>query len=115
MTFPAYRHLLAMTPAPRHLDGTDQPTGQPVGVAALSQGHAVGLVLADVPVEGGGHPELLSLFVHRDWRSKGLGTMLVGALEEGTLYAARADDPATAVEEVRAALQALFEGLDVRP
>jgi AcrR family transcriptional regulator len=44
-----------------------------------------------------------------------LAHLLVGALEEGTLYAARADDPATALEEVRAALQALFEGLDVRP
>jgi len=44
-----------------------------------------------------------------------LAHLLVGALEEGTLYAARAEDPATAVEEVRAALQALFEGLDVRP
>jgi AcrR family transcriptional regulator len=44
-----------------------------------------------------------------------LAHLLVGALEEGTLYAARADDPETAVEEVRAALQALFEGLDVRP
>lgn len=44
-----------------------------------------------------------------------LAHLLVGALEEGTLYAARADDPATALEEVRAGLQALFEGLDVRP
>jgi GNAT superfamily N-acetyltransferase len=82
MTFPAYRHLLALTPAPRHLDDTEQPTIQPVGVAALVDRQAVGLVLADTPIEGGRHPEVLSLFVHRDWRGKGLGTTLVGALED---------------------------------
>jgi GNAT superfamily N-acetyltransferase len=82
MTFPAYRHLLAMTPAPRHLDGTEQPTMQPIGVAALSEEQSVGLVLADIPIEGGGHPEVLSLFVHSDWRGRGIGTMLVAALED---------------------------------
>jgi len=38
---------------------------------------------------------------------------LVGALEEAVLYAARADDPARATEEVRAALHALIDGLVV--
>jgi GNAT superfamily N-acetyltransferase len=87
MTFPAYRHLLTLTPAPRHLDGTDQPARQPIGVAALSQGESVGLVLADTPLAGGRHPEVLSLFVHSDWRGKGIGTMLVGALEDSLRHA----------------------------
>jgi AcrR family transcriptional regulator len=43
-----------------------------------------------------------------------LAHLLVGALEEGTLYAARADDPASAVAEVRAALRRLVDGLTVR-
>ena len=40
-----------------------------------------------------------------------LAHLLVGALEEGALYAARAEDRATALEEVRAALRRLLEGL----
>ena len=43
-----------------------------------------------------------------------LAHLLVGALEEGALYAARADDRAVALEEVRAALRRLLEGLAVR-
>jgi GNAT superfamily N-acetyltransferase len=82
MTFPAYRHLLALTPAPRHLDGTEQPTRQPVGVAALCGDRAVGLALADRPMAGGGHPELLSLFVHSEWRGRGIGTRLIAAVEQ---------------------------------
>jgi len=40
-----------------------------------------------------------------------LAHLLVGALEEGALYAARAEDPRTALEETRAALRRLLEGL----
>lgn len=40
-----------------------------------------------------------------------LAHVLVGALEEGALYAARADDRETATAEVRAALEALVDGL----
>ena len=39
--------------------------------------------------------------------------VLLGALEEAVLYAARADDTATATEEVRAALHPLIDGLVV--
>ena len=42
-----------------------------------------------------------------------LAHVLVGALEEAALYAARADDRATATSEVRAALFALVDGLVV--
>jgi AcrR family transcriptional regulator len=41
--------------------------------------------------------------------------VLLGALEEAVLYAARAEDRATATEEVRAALHALIDGLVVSP
>jgi GNAT superfamily N-acetyltransferase len=82
MTFPAFRHLLAMTPAPRYVDGTAQCLRQPVGVTAISHGHAVGLVLADMPLEGRGHPEVLSLFVHSGWRGRGIGSLLLVALED---------------------------------
>jgi AcrR family transcriptional regulator len=44
-----------------------------------------------------------------------LAHLLVGALEEGTLYAASAADPVSATAEVRAALHALLEGLALRP
>lgn len=40
--------------------------------------------------------------------------LLIGALEEAVLYAARADDSARATEEVRAALHRLIEALIVR-
>jgi AcrR family transcriptional regulator len=40
--------------------------------------------------------------------------VLIGALEEAVLYAARADDRDRATEEVRAALHALVDGLVVR-
>lgn len=43
-----------------------------------------------------------------------LAHLLVGALEEGALYAARAEDRVTAREEVRAALRRLLEGLAVQ-
>jgi AcrR family transcriptional regulator len=43
-----------------------------------------------------------------------LAHLLVGALEEGALYAARAEDRVTALEEVRDALRRLLDGLAVR-
>jgi GNAT superfamily N-acetyltransferase len=85
MTFPAYRHMLTLTPAPRHLDMADQPLVQPVAVAAWVGPKPVGLVVAETPIDGGGGeavPEILSLFVLADWRGRGVGTALIGALEE---------------------------------
>ena len=85
MTFPAYRHLLTLAPAPRHTDMPDQPVIQPVALAAWVGPKPVGLILAETPIEGAREdatPEILSLFVLADWRSRGVGTALVGALEE---------------------------------
>jgi GNAT superfamily N-acetyltransferase len=86
MTFPAYRHLLALAPAPRHRDMADQPIVQPMAIAAWAGPKAIGLIVAEVPVQGSGAadavPEILSIFVLADWRGRGVATALVGALEE---------------------------------
>src|SRR5262249_3244217 len=86
MTFPAYRHLLALAPAPRHADMADQPIVQPIAIAAWAGPKAVGLILAEIPTPGSGPadaiPGVLSLFVLADWRGCGVGTALVGALED---------------------------------
>ena len=82
LTFPAYRHLLTLDPQPRHrqkVHGTLPPV-QPVAIAGAVQGVPIGLVLAEVPVDGEGEPELLSLFVKREARLQGVGTRLMGEL-----------------------------------
>ena len=84
LTFPAYRHLLTLDPQPRHrqkVHGTLPPV-QPVAIAGAVQGVPLGLVLAEVPVDGEGAPELLSLFVKREARLQGVGTRLMGELAE---------------------------------
>ena len=40
-----------------------------------------------------------------------LAAVLIGALDEGALFAARAEDPTQAAEEVRAVLHALVAAL----
>lgn len=86
MTFPAYRHLLALTPALRHRDMPDQPIVQPIAIAAWAGPEVVGLIVGEIPIEGsgpaGGMPEILSVFVIAEWRGRGVATALVGALEE---------------------------------
>jgi GNAT superfamily N-acetyltransferase len=84
LTFPAYRHLLDLAPTRRHLDDTTQPTIQPIAIAAWVAGMPVGLILAEAPLEGGAvrvDPELLSLFVLPQWRSRGIAGQLVAAME----------------------------------
>ena len=81
MTFPAYRHLLALQPAVRLQTDPDQPPVQPVAVAAWSDERPIGLALADVPLDGPTDPELLSVFVTPSERGNSVGRELVGAVE----------------------------------
>jgi GNAT superfamily N-acetyltransferase len=82
MTFPAYRHLLALRPVARLLSDPGQPPVQPVAVGGWSGGVPVGLALADVPLDGPTDPELLSVFVSRAQRGNGIGRRLIQALEK---------------------------------
>jgi GNAT superfamily N-acetyltransferase len=82
MTFPAYRHLLALEPAPRQPDEGDRRPVQPLAIGAANGETIVGLALAELPLDGDPHsPELLSLFVGADHRRQGIGTALVGRAE----------------------------------
>lgn len=83
MTFPAYRHLLELRPGLRLLSEPAQPPVQPFATAAFDDAeNVVGLALAELPLTGDGLPELLSLFVTRETRNRGIGTQLLGYLEE---------------------------------
>jgi GNAT superfamily N-acetyltransferase len=82
MTFPAYRHMLALEPTPRHPQDGDPRVVQPTGVVAVRGGELVGMALAELPVEQQGKPELLSLFVQAHARGHGTGTALLEALED---------------------------------
>lgn len=84
LTFPAYRHLLSLEPQPRHkqkMYGSTQPI-QPLAVAAVADGAVIGLALAELPIEGRGKPELLSVFVRQAVRRQGVGTRLVAEIAE---------------------------------
>ncbi len=82
MTFPAYRHLLSLQPVVRLMTESDQPPIQPVAIAALDGGAAVGLAVAELPIEGETHPELLSIFVSPNERGRGVGRQLLLAMED---------------------------------
>lgn len=84
LTFPAYRHLLNLEPQPRHqqkMHGAMQPI-QPLAVAAVADGAVIGLALAELPLDGVGTPELLSVFVRPVVRRQGVGTRLVAEIGE---------------------------------
>lgn len=70
----------------------------------IGRGYGVGLVESAVAA-------LVEVGVFPAQPVRPLAHLLVGALEEGTLYAARADDPDAAVAEVREALGRLLDGL----
>jgi GNAT superfamily N-acetyltransferase len=82
MTFPRFRHLLLLYPAPRYPTEGDSRPVQPIGVVALAGAQPVGLALAAVPVDAPAEAELLSVFVHPPWRHRGIAAALVGRLEE---------------------------------
>lgn len=82
MTFPAYRHLLALQPTHRLPGEPDQWLVHPVALLARVSAHPVGLALAELPVRpDDGLPELLSVFVAPEHRRQGVGTDLVRAME----------------------------------
>lgn len=81
MTFPVYRPLLGLEPAARHPEQGDPRRIQPLGVVARAGGRAVGLVLGELPLDPGGTPEMLSLFIVPELRRHGIGRALVAALE----------------------------------
>ncbi len=82
MTFPVYRHLLALAPAPLHPEQGDQKRVQPIAVGAFGEGEPLGLALAELPLEETRAPQLLSLFVASGLRNRGLGSELVQRIEE---------------------------------
>ncbi len=83
MTFPAYRHLLAMQPAFRLPREAEQRLVQAVGEVARLGDQCVGLALAEAPVRAeNGPPELLSVLVQKEHRRMGIATALVEAIED---------------------------------
>jgi GNAT superfamily N-acetyltransferase len=82
MTFPVYRHLLNLEPAPRHPEQGDARPIQPLAVGAFEGGEPLGLVLVELPLEEGKNPEILSVYVAPDRRNQGLGTQLIHKIEE---------------------------------
>ena len=83
LTFPSYRHLLDMQPCYRHTDVEDRLI-QPMVVAAFDDTKVVGLAVLELPIEKAEKekPELLSLFVLEGERNRGVGTALLGNVEE---------------------------------
>lgn len=82
MTFPAYRHLLALEPCFRHPEENEPRQIQPLAVGAWESGEPAGLLMAELPIEAGNDPELLSLFVPSERRGRGIATALVERLEQ---------------------------------
>lgn len=83
MTFPAYRHLLALEPTFRLPTEPEQWRIQPVALGARLDGEPVALAVAEVPVVAKeGVPELLSVFVSAAHRQHGLATRLIRAVED---------------------------------
>ena len=81
MTFPAYRHMLALKPTTRMPREHDDEPFDPMAVGAVVEGRPVGLAL------GGAAPdtdtvEILSVFVSKEWRRKGIASRLVEVYEK---------------------------------
>lgn len=82
MTFPVYRHLLKLETAPRHPEQGDRTLIRPLAVAAFQEGVAIGLGLAELPIENERTPEILSVYTKLEARQHGVGTALVARLED---------------------------------
>lgn len=86
MTFPAYRHLLSLEVNVRHPDDGDTRQVQPLGAVAMLGDRAIGLALAERAVDASAATStLLSLYVDRSMRGRGVGTALVAALEDAMM------------------------------
>jgi GNAT superfamily N-acetyltransferase len=112
MTFPAYRHLLAMKPAPRLPSEPEQRLVQPLALAARTPEGPVALVIAELPMHReSGPPELLSLFVAPGHRGKGIGTALVEEMEQAleVRHADSVDAVYTTGKPSIAAVERIFE------
>lgn len=81
MTFPAYRHMLALERTVRLPREFDDTPVDPFAVVALEGGEPVGLALAEQPAQSPDVAELLSVFVRSDRRGHGIGGRLVEAIE----------------------------------
>ncbi|RLE26118.1 MAG: hypothetical protein DRJ61_00075 [Acidobacteria bacterium] len=77
LTFPAFRHLLDLSPQPRFEDSSERLI-QPLAVVADMDGMVVGMALAEIPIEGQGTPEILSLFVQPAVRRQGIADHMMG-------------------------------------
>jgi GNAT superfamily N-acetyltransferase len=84
MTFPAYRHLLALGIQKRHPELGDERLVRPFGFVLRRDGTPVALALAELPADAGDSlpPQLLSVFVAPAERRRGLATALVERVEE---------------------------------
>ena len=72
LTFPGYRHMLALEPVARHAENPSVIV-QPLAVGAMNEdGALVGLVLVELPTMEGAHPELLSVYVAAEYRRHGI-------------------------------------------
>ena len=80
MTFPAYRHFLALRQARRHPQMPTLPVVMPVALGARIGEEPVGLALGEVPGGQTANAEVLSLFVVPAFRGRGLGTALLDAM-----------------------------------
>jgi type 2 lantibiotic biosynthesis protein LanM len=82
MTFPAYRHLLTLRKARRHVEGSSLPLITPFALGAFRGDAPAGLLLAEIPDPPADAAEVLSLFVSPVFRGEGLGTRLLDAAAE---------------------------------
>ncbi len=87
MTYPAFRHLLQLEPAPKLANEAGSLPVQPVAVAAFQDELPVGLALVALPLVEGEAAELLSVDVVPEARGRGVGTALVAAGEKVTAAA----------------------------
>jgi GNAT superfamily N-acetyltransferase len=91
-TFPAYRHLLDLSPSVRHPGRGDRRPIRPAVFASFTEDHQpTGLLLGCVPngptpreIEIANEPELLSIYVAPMFRRQGIASLLLQCLETWT-------------------------------